>query len=343
MGRVQSQVYRIDFTLSLDRDLVKLILPKNKKEDTEAIAQDLRDFFNQNSENYVFQLELTGDSNYHFQGRINLKVKKRCSEFAKQIEAAFPEMFYRINCSPTSVHCTNFNYVMKPETRISGPWANKPLFLGRSILSENQLQHWHHRVIMLLRDYDLTPLEFRKLINITDTQGGGGKSSLVRHLSFYYEQDTSYVDIWGTLSQISNSIVGEGARKMYLVDLPKAFQASSTKFSGDKVEQLASLLERVKDGGPLKGTMRGGFKQLLFDPPIVLLFSNWSVNSGCFTADRLVTCNLADLYIDPNEPKNLHNLRSWEDLPSSWKWFFDTGMIYQSCIDAAFDHDNGVQ
>lgn len=357
MTKSKSQVFRMDFTLSFDRGVVKSIV-----EDPETMAQKIREFLYKDSENFMFQFEVTetkSDSemeqtvtkNYHVQGRVNLIKKMYTSTYAKLLTEEFGDIFYRVDVSPTNVHCRTFSYVMKPETRFAGPWANRPLFLGRSILMESQLQHWHRRILQLLKEYDDRPIEYRKIISITDTRGGGGKSSLVRYLQHYYEADVSYVDIWGSLSQISNSIVGEGARKMYLIDLPKSFQASSTKFSGDKVEQLASLLERIKDGGPLKGTMRGGFKHLLMDPPITILFSNWSINPTCFTAGRLVNLNLADLYViegpvdyqdNPNNPNSL-TFREWNDLNDSWKWFFEDEVIYNKHIEASSGHDHGVQ
>jgi hypothetical protein len=342
MTKSTSQVFRIDFTLSFNRDKVKSMML-----DPESMSRELKEFLRNNAEQYMFQFELTGTDNYHVQGRVNLKRKQRCSEYAKDITANFgEEIFYRVDCSPTNVHCRSFSYVMKPETRVAGPWANKPIFMGRSILTAAQLQHWHRRIVMMLESYDSSPIEYRKLINITDTRGSGGKSSLVRFMQHYYADSMSYVDIWGSLSQISNSIVGEGARKMYLIDLPKAFKSSSTKFSGDKVEQLASLLERVKDGGPLKGTMRGGFECLLFDPPITILFSNWSVSHSCFTKGRLVNLNLSDLYyedFDPTDPNLLifDYLRSWDELPEPWQWFWGSSEIYFQCTES-YGHDNGV-
>lgn len=330
MSKSNNQVYRIDFTLSLntrheeyDRNM-SIIEFKNR---ADVLANDLKDLFYNITENYVFQLELTGEENYHFQGRVNLKKKKRTSEFENLIKETFDEgIFYRVNGSATNVHCTTFNYVMKPETRILGPWANKVLFLGRSILKDKDLQPWHRRFIQLVENYDTDPIEYRKLINITDTQGGRGKSSLVRYLQHYYANDVSYVDIWGTLSQISNSVSNEGARKMYLIDLPKSFNSSSTKFSGDKVEQLASLLERIKDGGPIKGTMRGGCQTLLFDPPITVLFSNWAVKSDFFTPGRLVTLNLADLY-EPNDPNLL--IYDYSRLNDNWQWFYKNSDYFE--------------
>ena len=345
MAKSTSPVFRIDFTLSFDRDFLKSTNILANPQDIDDLASELKSFLYHDCEQYMFQIELTGDSNYHIQGRVNLKSKQRTSTYAKKIEDVFDstKMFYRVSCSPTNVHCRTFSYVMKPETRIAGPWANRPLFLGRSILLEKDLKIWHKRIVQLLERYDSSPLEYRKLINIVDTKGGQGKSSLVKYLSYYYAQDVSYVDIWGTLSQISNSVVGEGARKMYLIDLPKSFNSSSTKFSGDKVEQLASLLERIKDGGPLKATMRGGFESLIFDPPVTILFSNWAVSSNCFTAGRLIILNLADLV--PTVPNSL--IKEWNELNDEWQWFFESEFIFNELLSSmpeekeAAEHDNG--
>lgn len=344
MSKGDNQVYRIDFTLSLNtrhEEYDRSMSVIEFRDRVNNLADELKTAFYHISENYVFQLELTGEENYHFQGRINLKKKKRTREFENLIKDNFgDDIFYFVNASPTNVHCTTFSYVMKPETRILGPWANRPLFLGRSILQEKDLKPWHRRFIQMLEDYDDDPIEYRKLINITDTRGGQGKSSLVRYLQHYYANDVSYVDIWGTLAQISNSVSNEGARKMYLIDLPKSFNSSSTKLSGDKVEQLASLLERIKDGGPIKGTMRGGCQTLLFDPPITVLFSNWAVKNDFFTPGRLVTLNLADLYFEPSKPNSY--ILEYNQLNSNWKWFYKDSETFDKVHASDRQHDNGV-
>lgn len=341
MAASKSPVFRIDFTLSFDRE--KYPSKADVEQASQIILEDgLKPFFYHYTEQWVLQLECTGLDNLHFQGRVNLKKKMRTTTFIKALESQLeePSPFYRISASPTNVHCRSFSYVMKPETRISGPWANRPLFFGRSILLEKNLQLWHKRVVQMLEQYDEDPIEYRKLINFVDTKGGMGKTSLVRYLQHYYPDDVSYVDIWGTLSQISNSIVAEGSRKMYLADLPKSFNASSTSFTGNKVEQLSSLLERIKDGGPLKSTMRGGCTCLLFDPPITILFSNWRIDDKCFTPQRLVSLDLSQLV--PTVQNDIM-YKEYYDLSINWQWFFKTEENYNLLRGESNDHDNGVQ
>ena len=150
-------VYRQDITMSIDREYCDRI-----KELCIFVKEELDEI----CEQYVFQAELTGAENYHLQVRVNLKSENRwrCKQLQKHLKTCFPVQFYNIYCTPTSTNAkSNFSYVMKAETRIEGPFANIPIFLGKSILSSSQLTPWQEFFVGLLKAYDKSETDYRSI------------------------------------------------------------------------------------------------------------------------------------------------------------------------------------
>lgn len=276
-------LYRQDFVLSLDRN----VDPSKYGE----LAQDVKEFLKRHCENFLFQLEKTGDSNIHFQGRVNLTMRKRCETFEALFKEQFTkDEFYRVGCTPTSGNCRNFSYVMKEETRIKGPWSDRPIFMGRSIFKTSELLPWHQEYKEIIDTYiDKFEYEFdwRTIYSIVDTEGHTRKTAFVKYLFFNYGNMVGLLDPFGTQAQNSNSIVKEGAKMIYLIDLPRSMarwvENEKTKKSywqySEQCQSMFVLAERLKDGGPFKGTMYGDCKYMQMDPPLVLIFSNWPLQN----------------------------------------------------------------
>jgi hypothetical protein len=290
-----SAIHRQDFVLSVDRDL--------NPTKYGALTYDLKEFLKKHCQNFVFQIEKTGESNVHIQGRVNLKVRKRCETFEKELRKVFPvSEFYRIGCTPTSSNCRNFDYVMKEETRIKGPWADRPIFMGRSVFKTSDLVPWHKEYKSIIDDYVEKydyEFDYRTIHSIVDLEGHTMKTAFVKYLFFNYGDIVGLLDPFGTQAQNSNSIVKEGAKVIYLIDLPRSMAkwvenektGNSYWQYSDQCQSMFVLAERLKDGGPFKGTMYGDCQYMQMDPPLVLIFSNWPLQNypgQNISADRLV-------------------------------------------------------
>ena len=177
---------------------------------------------------------------------------------------------------------------MKPNTRVDdgGPWANVEIYQAASILPDELLLPWHLKYLELFDSYDDSPFEYRQIYNAVDTSGGKLKTAFTKRMIHYHGNDVSFLDCWSSPQQLQNSIVAEGPKKLYMFDIPCKFLQGT--WNTEQVNKLASLIERVKDGGPFRATMYGGNKVLIFDPPIVLVFSNTPLDKSCFTPGRLV-------------------------------------------------------
>ncbi len=300
----ENPVFRQDIVLSINTRAGNEQFPVGfvTNEGLDNMAKDVEEVFNEICRSYVFQLEDSGkdgEHNYHFQCRVKLNLNRRYrpSTLKKQLQLYFYERgyFYRIHCSPTSGNCRNFDYVMKSRSRVKGPWKDDNFFHGDSILPEDQLEEWHHKIIKLLfaKEFD-----WRTIHHVLDYKGGNKKSSLVRYLLYHYPDDVGIVNSFGTASQVNSSLVGVGKKKLYLLDLPRSYSWLDKKSGQRKWHnswpEISNVIEKLKDG-ILVNSMYGRNDILLMDPPAVVIFSNWpleEIPGDRISADRLEIIDL---------------------------------------------------
>lgn len=296
-------IWRQDITLSINKvffkDIKSLLIP--------LVNEALNDI----CEQYVFQVELTGEENYHFQGRVNLKHENRwrCNRLHSHLEKVFnnikkDHLFYKIVCSPTSNNAkAKFDYVMKQDTRWDGPYSDRPIFLGKTILPRDKLLPWHLKFVNLLENYDTDDPDWRTIYHVKDERGNSMKSTFCRFLIWNYEKEVGMINPFGSPNQINSSIVKMGRRKLFILDIPRSYSwISKNKYTGFEVRkynpqwpELCLVLERLKDG-MLVDSFYGRFESFLMDPPIIIVFSNWPLErySGQFiTKDRIKEVDLA--------------------------------------------------
>ena len=131
-------------------------------------------YFTKIAKKFVFQLEecpTTGNS--HYQCYLNLKVKKRQHELYKMFNA---NGFTGADCSIASNAGKERlkGYAMKEETRLEGPWADHPIYLGKDLIKK--LRPWQQDIVNML---DVEP-HSRMIYWYYDKEGGKGKSSLAK-------------------------------------------------------------------------------------------------------------------------------------------------------------------
>jgi len=291
-------IFRQDVTMSINREWF------SKLKDVVNITKITMD---RDCENYVFQLELTGEENYHLQVRVNLKHSNRwrCARYAKHLSKKLGDMFYNIRCSPTSNNNQGkFDYVMKSETRVMGPFSDRPIFTGSSILPSEKLLIWHRFFINLLENYDTDPLDFRTIFHVKDECGRHMKSTFCRFLVWHFKNDVAIINPFGTPGQIASSFVKTGAKKLYFLDLPRSYRVEGPAKNGKSTvtyhqnfSELCIILERIKDGLLVDSFYGRASEPLLMSPPIVIIFSNWDLElfKGQFISeDRLKIIDLSD-------------------------------------------------
>nr|QXP08233.1 MAG: replication associated protein [Arizlama virus] len=87
--------------------------------------ETIKTWFDEIAKKYVFQLEKGEQTGYmHYQCRLSLYKKIRLSGFESMCIAAFEAGWGKASPTSTSGSKT-FDYVMKEETRVEGPWMDK--------------------------------------------------------------------------------------------------------------------------------------------------------------------------------------------------------------------------
>lgn len=314
---MSNPVYRLDFTISCVYTTQEINQPQFVE------SNCLQSFLQNMCNNFVFQMEETTDEhgdpkNRHWQGRINLRKKKRKNTFFNEMtdyltnfydQEAYEQIYgsplwwYNIHITETNNKCRGFSYVMKSDTvcldKIGKPirYTDKSMLaVSPDILQEYQLLEWHWKYLRKITNFyslELTHHEkYRAIYNIIDTHGHSLKTSFVKYLLANFPQEVCFLDCWSTPQQLQSSIANEGINyKAYIFDIPRAFGEGENKFTGSKLIQLVALIERIKDGGPLRSSMYGDQTVHMQPNPCVLVFSNWPIQTydgQYFSPGRLI-------------------------------------------------------
>jgi len=239
----------------------------NKKRDMLPLKDSLLDSVRHLADKYIFQLEDTGD-NEHFQGQMKMKDKKRKSYLIRH----FNELEFKgieISICSNAGKLALANYCMKNDTRIAGPWADTPIYLGKDL--PIKLFEWQQE---LLDIYNTDP-DDRKILWIFNEQGNAGKTKFCKYMSFYYEAIKLG---YGNAGDLLNLISKVGYKKLINVDLtrsrPKDFH------SGD----IYSAIESLKDGHFINTKYET--KEVIMDIPHVFVFCNQLPDWECISMDR---------------------------------------------------------
>lgn len=269
-SKAMSQLTKWDFTLSKDKCTGSV----------EDLILDLKGL----AKKWTFQEELSvgedGKEYAHYQGRLSLQKKERLSGLRKLVSES---LFETAHWSPTSNagSKTGFDYVMKEQTRVDGPWmdtdAERP-FIKDSVKEIITLYPWQQSVVEMSRLID------RRTVNIIyDTVGNNGKSTLVDYMKAYQmatklPMTRDYKDI----VQMACCIAIDKGRKdpslkCWMVDMPRALDKKA-------LGGFFSAIETLK-GGDLFD-MRYKFKEYTINEPIVWCFTNELPDTSLLSKDR---------------------------------------------------------
>lgn len=221
---------------------------------------------------YMFQLELTGDSNWHYQGYFRVPKGRRMRPL--QLGGMLGDEFKGINVQAASkAGCMELRrYCMKKETRQAGPWADCEIeeeYDGSDL--PGILRPWQSTVVA-----DLATVPDDRTINwVVDEAGSSGKSKLVKKLMFENKA------VYHTIADVKDTlcaVVKEGPKRAYLFDCPR------TKSKKVHIDELYSALESIKNG--LVRAQKWENKSLIMKSPHVWVFSNYKPDRSKMTADR---------------------------------------------------------
>jgi len=250
-------------------------LPKSKNPDRNVIEKNLSEW----AKRWVFQEEFapTRDADgvfaigeidpeigyAHWQGRLSLIKRRRLGELAAATKHVFPGIHWSI--TTTEVHNgNNFNYVMKADSRIDGPWTDQdytvppPLTRQLRIFKEQEPRPWQTKISELVKEED-----DRSIKLIVDTEGNSGKSITCEYLE--YEGLAWEIPPFRLMEDIMQCCMSIKSQKCYLIDMPRAMKK-------DKLSEFYAGLEALKNG--VCYDKRYGFKKRRMDRPQVVVFTN---------------------------------------------------------------------
>ena len=147
---------------------------------------------------------------------------------------------------------------------------------------KNNYYKWQKQVYNILFDENdnVKDPEQRIIYNIVDETGNSGKSSFFKYLSFKFRDKNIIGRIgYGRSQQIATRVIKMGPRKIYIIDLTRAVG----KY--DSQEDLISAIEEIKNGF-VSSAMYGSTSDLIFDPPHVIISSNYCLEYENCSEDR---------------------------------------------------------
>ena len=146
-------------------------------------------------------------------------------------------------------------------------FKSKKNFFSWQLELENMLFERGSHVIKKAKD--------REIILYRCGKGNSGKSSFLKYLYFKNTKDIGFIDE-GSSSQIISSVVNNGSKKCFLIDLPRT--------RGEDISGLMSSIEKIKNGLCTK-SMYGSGEMLIMEIPWIIICSNY-IPLGSFSADR---------------------------------------------------------
>lgn len=229
---------------------------------------------------YSFQGEEGDNTGYrHYQGRFNLKKKKRLKQVLEIFEA-----YPGIHLSPTSgANKSNMFYVTKQDTRIDGPWRDPEdtLYIPKQFRNKT-LYPWQEKVIEISKIFN-----DRQVNLIYDKKGNSGKSTLASICELQYNCiDMPPINDMKELVQVAHGICkGKNLRDpmAFFMDMPRAMDKS-------KLHGIYTAIEQIKKGKLYD--VRYKYEDWWIDSPAIWVFSNIQPDQELLSRDRWKIWNI---------------------------------------------------
>ncbi len=247
--------------------------------------EDVGEWLNGWCKKWVFQKEEDASGYVHWQGRVSLIKKKRLNEVISQMKNS--EMPFRWSVTTKGVHDgSNFNYVMKSDTRVDGPWKDSDYEEPPKMTWQLQVFMDQHKDSMLgwqkwMMQYLEGDRDMRNIICLIDETGHHGKSLFAEYLE--YMKLAFELPPFTNSEDIMQCVMCINEQKAYLIDMPRAMNK-------DKLHGLYAGIESLKDGKCYD--KRYQFKKRRQNRPKVIVFTNKQPDVNYLSADRWLFINI---------------------------------------------------
>nr|QKV51254.1 putative replication associated protein [Crucivirus sp.] len=252
---------------------------------------------NEIANKYAFQLEEGEEKKRrHFQIRLNTIKKTRWRQLTKLFVIALDVKGIKghIHIRPTSkgVHSKrNFNYVLKADTRILGPWTehdfnedNKQYIpIPLRGITRDKLRPFQQSLLDMTNIYDDRAIDF-----IYDPTGNYGKGFAADYLEIYNDcYILPSIDDYKLIIQDAHNFItsrinrfGEKGRnvKAFILDMPRVMKM-------DDMHNLIGAIETIK-GGRFVDYRHKSSAIVRIEKPRVFVFTNKGIDLTLYSKDR---------------------------------------------------------
>ena len=266
-------------------------------------------FLNQEFSKAVFQLEKGGRAGKeHWQGYVILKDRRTTK---KNVLAIFDNRFPNtagLTLYPVASDEGIERYVQKAETAL-----DKPIFCGQDELysakmAQTILRPWQQETEdLLLLTEDDPEFRTRKILYIEDRTGNSGKSHFTKYMRIGQKRLKAFklpVNSVDRLLSATNILVKREQKiDLLIIDIPR------TIGKDQNLDDLWSAIEDIKNGHILD-VMYGKFNEAVFEPPIVMVFTNIPYEEQ---VDKLSKDRWMHLFLNNSRPRKLEIFTHLED------------------------------
>ena len=224
----------------------------------------------------------------HYQGVLTLSGPRQSKMNVKRLfEGRFRNICGLTLSRPHQIKDA-LNYVTKTETRLEGPY-----YCGRKSVYDHELA-----ATMVLKPWQQDLMDFlileermlrdRKVIYVEDINGGSGKSTFIKWLRTAQTRFSFRALPISAVDRLASAI--NLITKEYKLDIV-AFNVTREQGKDQSDLDLYAAVEQIKDGYVVD-VMYGKFNEALFNPPIVIIFSNKAFTDvrKYLSYDRWVVC-----------------------------------------------------
>ena len=233
----------------------------------------ITNWMRETGDKFVFQAESTindeGKRNPHYQGYIHLKNKRRPKALAVASNPALHGIEIRAASTAGQEHLRA--YCMKDESRVAGPWSDKPIYMGKDLWPESRFLPWQKDLLLALR----AEPDDRTMYWVHDAVGNKGKTKFAKFLAF---KEAAVLLGYAQSADVLNLVSKLPGRKIYVWNLTRAKPAQLSELD------LYSAMESIKDGAFINTKYET--RQVLMDPPHVVVFANHLPKTAQISADR---------------------------------------------------------
>ena len=211
---------------------------------TEIIELFLEEFF------FKYSME------YSAQGTVvrafgGVKIRKRASTFESDVKRILKDLNINenqskyINCFGLRGQLESYRF---DNDKLKGDFIDSSEYEDRKDIENLEMRAnrypWQNSIYDFIYDDNwntFIPSDYRTVVWVKDKNGNVGKSKFVKWFCFNFPDDVCRIT-FGSPSQLRNSMINVGAKKVYFVDIPR------TRGSEDSLPTLISILEDIKNG-----------------------------------------------------------------------------------------------